>query len=262
MEGVDHVHVVQVGRGGFVGDVHGVLEGQIPDGEGLELRVSGLHPALVLLVQLAQADGHLSAARTGGGDHHERLRRLHEIVLAEAFVRVDEGDVLRIAGDGMMVVDPDAEVLQALPVDVGASLPVVVGDDDGAHLHIPLEKLLAQAQHIHIVGDTQVAADLVLLDIHCAHDYHHLEVVLELHQHLELDVRLESGQNPAGVEVVEKLAAHFHVKLVAETGDALTDVFALDLKVFLAVEPVLHRILVFVRDTKVQIFSVPTVGRR
>ena len=46
MERVDHVDVVQIGGGGLVGQVDGMLEGQIPDGEGLELGVAALTPRL------------------------------------------------------------------------------------------------------------------------------------------------------------------------------------------------------------------------
>ena len=34
MEGVDHVHIVQIGGGRLIGQVHGVAERQVPDGEG------------------------------------------------------------------------------------------------------------------------------------------------------------------------------------------------------------------------------------
>ena len=55
VEGVDHVDVVEVGGGGLVGEVDGVLEREVPDGEGLELCVSGLDAALVLVVELREA---------------------------------------------------------------------------------------------------------------------------------------------------------------------------------------------------------------
>ena len=50
MEWVDHVYVVEVGRSGLVGDVDGVFEGEAPDGECLELGVSGLDAAFVFVV--------------------------------------------------------------------------------------------------------------------------------------------------------------------------------------------------------------------
>ena len=65
-------------------------------------------------------------------------------------------------------------------------------------------------------------------------------VIDELREHLELVVRLEARQYTAGVVIVEKLASELHVELVAEFGDALLDMFGLDLEIFLRVEPVFH----------------------
>ena len=42
---VYHVHVVQVRGGGLVGQVDGVLQGDVPDGEGLELARSSSRPS-------------------------------------------------------------------------------------------------------------------------------------------------------------------------------------------------------------------------
>ena len=71
VEGVDHIDVVEVGSGRLIGQVHRMLERQIPDGEGLELGVSSLHSALIFVVELGEAGGHLTAAGAGGGDHHQ-----------------------------------------------------------------------------------------------------------------------------------------------------------------------------------------------
>ena len=56
--------------------------GNVPDGEGLELGVTGLHAALVLVVQLGKAGGHFSAAGAGGRDDHQRALGLDVIVPA------------------------------------------------------------------------------------------------------------------------------------------------------------------------------------
>ena len=71
MEGVDHVDVVEVGGGGLVGDVDGVLQRQVPHGEGLELGVACADASLVLVVELREAGGHLAAAGSGSGDDDE-----------------------------------------------------------------------------------------------------------------------------------------------------------------------------------------------
>ena len=240
VERVDHVDVVQVGRGGFVGDVDGVVEREAPHGEGLEFGVAGLEAALVFLVELAEADGHLAAAGAGGRDDDEGLGGLHIIVLAESFVGVDEGDVVGIAFDGIVVIDLDAHALEALAVGVGAALAVVVGDDDAVDAEVAGDEFVAEAEDVYVVGDAEVVADLVFLDVHRTDDDDDLEVVLQCVEHFEFAVRLEPGEHPAGVVVVEELAAEFHVKLVAELGDALFDALRLDLQIFVVVVPVFH----------------------
>ena len=50
MEGVYHINVVKVGCGCLVGDIHGVLERQIPHGEGLKFGITCFNAALVLLI--------------------------------------------------------------------------------------------------------------------------------------------------------------------------------------------------------------------
>ena len=86
MIGVNHVDVVQICGGAFVGHVYGVAQGKIPDREGLKLCVSCLDAALVLLIELAQAYGHLAAAGAGGRHNHKGLGGFNVIVLAKAFI--------------------------------------------------------------------------------------------------------------------------------------------------------------------------------
>ena len=109
MEGIDHVDVVEVGGSGLVGEVDGVLEREVPDGEGLELRVAGADAALVLMVELAEAGGHFAAAGAWGGDDHEAAGSFYVVVAAEAVVGDDEGDVGGVVGDDVVAVDLDAE---------------------------------------------------------------------------------------------------------------------------------------------------------
>ena len=64
VERVDHVHIVKVGCGSLVSDIDGVFQRQVPHGERLELSIAGTDAALVLVVELTEADGHLAAAGT------------------------------------------------------------------------------------------------------------------------------------------------------------------------------------------------------
>ena len=114
MEGVDHVHIVQVRRGGLIGQVHRMLQGQVPDGEGLKLGVAGGDAPLVVVVQLAETGGHFAAAGAGGRHHHQGTAGLDIVVFAQALVADDVGHIGRVAGDGIVAVAPDAQGRQAL----------------------------------------------------------------------------------------------------------------------------------------------------
>jgi hypothetical protein len=113
MEGVDHVHVVEVGGGGLVGQVHRVLQRQVPDGEGLELGVARRDAALVLMVELAEAGGHFAAAGAGRRHHHQGVGGLDILVFASPS-SLTMGDVGGVAGDGVVAVAADAQGFQPL----------------------------------------------------------------------------------------------------------------------------------------------------
>ena len=63
-------------------------------------------------------------------------------------------------------------------------------------------------------------------------------------QHLQLAIRLEAWQYAAGMVVVKKLATQFKIKLVAKLTYPFTDVFTLDLEIFLVVESYFHKLFV------------------
>ena len=114
MERVDHVHIVQVGGSGLVCQVDRVLQGDVPDGEGLELGVTGLDAPLIFMIQLGQADGHFAAAGAGSRDNHQRALGLNVLVAAIALVAHDAGNVVGVAGDLIVPEGADAQAVQPL----------------------------------------------------------------------------------------------------------------------------------------------------
>ena len=114
MEGVDHVDVVKIRCRSLIGEVDGVVERQIPYREGLELGVTGLDAALVLVIELGEAGGHLAAAGTGCRDDDQRPGCLDIVVAAEALVADDQRDVGGVACDRVVAVDAQAESLEFL----------------------------------------------------------------------------------------------------------------------------------------------------
>ena len=240
MEGVDHVHIVQIGGGGLIGQVHGVLQGEIPDGEGLKLGVTGHDAPLMVVIQLGQAGGHLAAAGAGCGKDNQGTSGLHIVVGAKTLVADDAGDVVGVTLDAQMAIDLQPQFLQASLKGIGGGLAGVLGDHNAAHIQTAGAENVDQAQHIHIIGDAQIAANLVLLDVGGVDDDDDLRVVLQLLQHTDLAVGGEPGQHAGGVIVVKQLAAKLQIELAAKLGDALSDMLRLHLQIFLVVESASH----------------------
>ena len=240
VEGVDDVGVVQVGRGGLVGEVHRVLERQVPHGERLVLGVAGFDAVLGVEVDLRQARGHLARAGAGGRHDHKRAGRFDVVVLAEALVAYHVVHVHGVAGDGVVAVGAHAHGVEARAEDVGGGLAGVARHDDGAHKEAHALEDVDEAQDVLVVGDAQVAADLAALDVVGVDGNDDLHVVLEALQHADLLVRGKAGQDARGVHVIEQLAAELKVELAAERADTLADVGGLQFDVFLAVESNAH----------------------
>ena len=236
VEGVDHVHVVEVDGRGLVGEVHGVAQRQVPDRERLKLGVARAHAALVLVIELAQARGHLAAAGAGRGHDDEAARRLDVVVAAEAVVTDDARDVGRVVRDDVVPVHADAERLEPALELFGRGLAAVVRDDDAADIQSAALERVNQAQGVVVIGDAEIAAALVALDIVGRDGDDDLRVVLHLHEHAHLAVGSKARQHARCVVVVKEFAAELQIQLAAELTDALADLFRLHPEVFVVVK--------------------------
>ena len=123
---------------------------------------------------------------------------------------------------------------------VGGALARVLRYNDGRDLHPVRSEEVDEAQDVLVVGDAEVAAGLVLLDVVRVDGDDDLDVGREALEHAELDVGLEAGQHAGGVVVVEELAAELEVELAAELPHALADVLGLQLDVLVVVESGAH----------------------
>ena len=165
MERVDHIDVIEVSCCSLVCNVNGMFEWEVPHREGLEFCISGLLVALVLVVELAKTNSHLSASGTRGSNHYERLCGLDKVILSESLIRVDESHVVRISVDGVVVIYLDAEALQSIAVCDNAGLSIIVGDHHAAYVETDLLELSAESENVLVLCDTKVTSDLVLFDI-------------------------------------------------------------------------------------------------
>ena len=223
MERVDHVHIVQIGCGSLVGDVHRMLQGQVPYREGLELGVTSTDATLVFIVELRETSSHLTASRTRSRYNHQWTRSLHVVVLAKALVAGDELHIVGIAIDGVVEVRLDTLALQAMTELISSMLSVVVGNHYRAYEEVATHELITQTKHILVVGDAQVSTYLVLLDILSADHNENLDAVAQLTKHAELGVGLETRQHARCMVIIEQLTTQLHIQFSVELGDALAD---------------------------------------
>ena len=227
MPGVDHIHIVQVCGGCLIRQIDGVLQRQIPHGEGLELGIAGLTATTVLVVHLGQADCHLAAAGAGCGDHSQRTSGLYILIAAQTLIADYPCHIGRISGDGVVTVNAQTQLLQLLLELLGRGLAFVTGDDYAAHIQAKLAECIDQTQHVGIVGDAQITASGVLDDVAGADGDDDLCLVGHGLQHLDLTVGCKAGQHARRMEIVKQLAAKLQIQLAAQSFDPLADFFRL-----------------------------------
>ena len=217
-----------------------MLQRNIPDGEGLKFGIAGLDAPQVVVIKLGQTGRHLAASGSGCGDDHQRSGGLNIVVAAVAVLADDQRDVGRVALDGVVDVDGDVLLLQLRLELICAVLAGVMGDDHAAYVQASLLELLSQTEDILIVGDAQIAPDLVLLDVRGTDDDDNLRVIGELHQHAKLGIRRKARQDSGGVKIIKQFAAKLQIELVSELTDALLDVLGLHFYVFFIVKTDFH----------------------
>ena len=207
VERVNDVAVVKVGRCGLVGNVDGVLELEVPDGEGLKFRVAGVYAMLVLVEELREARGQLARPRTRSRDHHERARRLDKVILAKALIAHDVVHVGGVAVDEVMAVAADAHALKVALPGLRMRLAGEVRNDHAVCQQPHATVDVHQAQRVLVVGDANVRAALGVLDVLGVNGDDDLGVVCQLGEHAHLGVRLKAGEHAACVVVIEEFSA-------------------------------------------------------
>ena len=242
MERVDHVDIVQIGGSSLVSQVDRVLQRQIPDREGLIFCIAGVYTAFVLMVKLGKAGCHLSASRSRCGNDNERAGCLDVLVLSVSLIAHDQRHIMRVARNRVVNVNRDAELLQSLLERVCAVLAGVLGDDNASDIEAASAELVDQTEHVAVIGDAEVTADFVFLNIGCGNCHYNLCLIGKLHQHAQFRVRCKARQNAGCVEIVEQLSAEFQIQLVVKLVDAVADVLGLHFQVFFIVKSNFHGI--------------------
>ena len=194
MEGVNHVHIVEVSSRSLVGDIHRMFERQIPDRESLKFGITSTDASFVFVVKLRETSCHLAATRTRSSHDDQFARGFDIVVFTKALIGGNEFHIVRIAVNGVVDIRLDTHALQTVAELVCCVLSVIMGNHDGTHHEVTTHELVAQTEYILVVGNTQVCAYFVLLNIISTDHNHNLYAVTKLGQHTKLTVRFKPWQ--------------------------------------------------------------------
>ena len=134
MERVDHIHVIQICGGRFVGQIYRMAQRQVPDRESLEFGITRFNPPLMFMIQLGEAGGHFSAAGSGGSDDGQGLGGFDIIIFPVPLIADNMGNIAGIPFNNIMKIRADAQTGKVLAEMVGGRLPGILCDDHASHI--------------------------------------------------------------------------------------------------------------------------------
>ena len=179
MVGVEHVPVVQVYGRRLVGYVERMVERQVPDRERLELSVPREVAHAVLVVYLREAGRELAGAGARRRDDDYRTLGLHVFVLAVSDVGDYRIDVGGIASGLVVVIDPDAAVLQFGAELLHRVLLLIARYNDAPHEQSEAPQVVDELQGVVRVRYAEVGAHLLPLNVACVQAEDDLGLVLQ-----------------------------------------------------------------------------------
>ena len=115
-----------------------------------------------------------------------------------------------------------------------------------------------QTDHVRIISDTKISADLILLNVFCADRKDNLSLITEFFQKTQFTVRFKSRKYAGCMIVIKKLATKLKVELATEFSDTLADVFGLHFQIFVIVKSNFHRFLFLIIKFAELLFIVLT----
>ena len=119
MERVNHVHVIKIGSCGLICYVYGMIERKVPDRECLKLGIAGLDTVFLLLIELAQAYGHLAASGARSCNDNKRTRGDHIIISSESLIGIYQGHVIGITFNYIVYIGHDTQAFETLTESIG-----------------------------------------------------------------------------------------------------------------------------------------------
>ena len=92
-----------------------------------------------------------------------------------------------------MSVHLHAQRFQLFLVGDGTGLSRKLGEAHTAYIEAIAAECINQSEHVQIIGDAQIGAHLIFLDVCGVDNNYNFRLVLELYQHVNLAVRLKAG---------------------------------------------------------------------
>ena len=110
-----------------------------------------------------------------------------------------------------MPVNFHAEGFQFFLKRDSAGLVGEAGQADAAHIQAIAAEGVDQPEHVQVIGDPQVGADFIFLDIRGVDGDYDLSLILQLRQHVDLAVRFKTRKHAGCVIIVKKFSAELQV---------------------------------------------------
>ena len=134
MERIDHIHIVQISSSSFISQIYRMLQWNIPDREGLKLRIACMDAPLVFVVQLGQTGGHFSTSWSRCSDDNQRTGSLDIIIFSITFITDDQRNIARVARNHIMGIYLDTQFLKTAAEHIGTVLTCILCDDNASHI--------------------------------------------------------------------------------------------------------------------------------
>ena len=122
-----------------------------------------------------------------------------------------------------MAVAANAKGVQSFQKRLCRSLPGILGEHHAAHIQPKLTECINQAQHFVIIGNTQVSAHFICLNITGIDGDNDFYIVFQLLQHANFAVRLKPRQHTRRMKIVKQLAAKLQIQFAAKLRNAFTN---------------------------------------
>jgi len=165
MKRIDGVDIVQVCGCRFIGKVNRMVQRQIPYREGFKFRVSRVYVSFMLMKNLGQAGRHFSAARPRCRNNHQGFSCFNIRIWSVALFTYHMIHVHRIAVYRFMDIYLFASAFKFVFKHIRRGLILVLGYHNTANVKPHLPDVVGQAEHVHIIGDSQISPYSVLFDV-------------------------------------------------------------------------------------------------